>query len=133
MILHRTEQEKIRHVVLSLCSKIGSEAVLLAHRSGQPIAVAGDLAIQDMSSLASLSAGAVAAACGLARLIGEHELLSMDCRGQNRDIRLLTVGEEAVLVIVQKSGVPLPDSAAVRQAWMILADILRKTRKGTPE
>jgi hypothetical protein len=56
----------------------------------------------------------------------------LDCTGAIRDLRLAPVGDEAVLMVTFRSGVPPADEAHMRRALMILGDILKKARKQPP-
>lgn len=77
-----------------------SRAVFLIDKNGQQIANAGDVQQFDTTSLASLTAGNVAATDGLARLIGEREFSVLFHEGQQDHIHISIVAKRAILVVI---------------------------------
>ncbi|MBI4456860.1 MAG: roadblock/LC7 domain-containing protein [Acidobacteria bacterium] len=126
-VLRQEEYEKILFVLSSLSTRCHAEALYLIHRNGQLIASVGHSPIHDQQSLASLSAGSVAATHGLARLLGESEFSSIYHQGDNRNIHISSVGDRAILLVLLEKSKGSMDESSLRQAKMILMDILKKS------
>ena len=74
--------------------------VFLVDKNGQQIAYNGDINNLDTTSLASLTAGNVAATDGLARLIGEKEFSVLFHEGERDNIHISIVGKRVILVVI---------------------------------
>jgi predicted regulator of Ras-like GTPase activity (Roadblock/LC7/MglB family) len=77
-----------------------AKAVFLIDKNGQQIAAAGDVENFDSTSLASLTAGNVAATDGLAKLIGEREFSVLFHEGQRDHIHISIVARRAILLVI---------------------------------
>ncbi len=77
-----------------------AKAVFLIDKNGQQIAAAGDIDNFDSTSLASLTAGNVAATDGLAKLIGEREFSVLFHEGQRDHIHISIVARRAILLVI---------------------------------
>jgi len=77
-----------------------AKAVFLIDKNGQQIAAAGDIENFDSTSLASLTAGNVAATDGLAKLIGEREFSVLFHEGQRDHIHISIVAKRAILLVI---------------------------------
>ena len=88
---------------VGLLDKILDEAnagyVFLVDKSGQQIATSGEMEV-DPTSLASLTAGAVAATEGLSSLIGETEFTTLCHEGAKHSLFISQVGEKVILLII---------------------------------
>ena len=73
LMLFEEEYRALQEIIGRLAKDASAKVVFLVDKNGQQIAAAGDLQDIDATSLASLTAGNVAATDGLARLIGEKE------------------------------------------------------------
>ncbi len=74
--------------------------MFLIDKNGQQIAAAGEIEQFDTTSLASLTAGNVAATDGLAKLIGEREFSVLFHEGQQDHIHISIVAKRAILVVI---------------------------------
>ena len=92
----RSLQECLRRLRLDANAK----AVFLIDKNGQHIAAAGDVDEFDSTSLASLTAGNVAATDGLAKLIGEREFSVLFHEGQRDHIHISIVAGRAILLVI---------------------------------
>src|SRR5512141_831561 len=72
-VLFDEEFHQIKDVIGRLKADAQAKVVFIVDKNGQQIAAMGDMDTLDTTSLASLTAGNVAATDGLARLIGERE------------------------------------------------------------
>jgi len=88
----------------SLCGQLhrdsNSKSVILIDKSGQYIASSGQVASLDLTSLASLTAGNMAATSGLAALIGEADFPNVFHEGERESMHLSLVSNRAILVVV---------------------------------
>ena len=73
LVMYEEEYQQIKDTLQRLQVDSNSKIVFLVDKNGQQIAAHGDIENLDTTSLASLTAGNVAATDGLARLIGEKE------------------------------------------------------------
>ena len=89
----RTTLERLREAS-------NSKIVFLLDKNGQQIASVGDLQKIDPTSLASLTAGNVAATDGLAKLIGEREFSILFHEGENDSLHINVVGGWAILLVL---------------------------------
>ena len=70
LVMYQEEFERISQLLNRLRLDANAKIVFLVDKNGQQIASAGEVQLLDTTSLASLSAGNVAATDGLAKLIG---------------------------------------------------------------
>ncbi|MFN7959972.1 MAG: roadblock/LC7 domain-containing protein [Thermoanaerobaculia bacterium] len=100
LMLHEEDSRRLREVLGRLRQDSNSRAVFLVDKNGQQIANAGDVEQFDTTSLASLTAGNVAATDGLAKLIGEREFSVLFHEGQQDHIHISIVAKRAILVVI---------------------------------
>jgi len=77
--------------------------VFLVDKNGQLIASAGDTREIDTTSLASLTAGNIAATGGIARLWAKRNLHSFH-EGEKDNIHISLIGQRIILVVISTSG-----------------------------
>ena len=77
-----------------------AKVVFLVDKNGQQIAAQGEIENLDTTSLASLTAGNVAATDGLARLIGEKEFSILFHEGERDNIHISIVAQRVILVVI---------------------------------
>jgi hypothetical protein len=82
IVMYEEEFNQIKQVISKLRIDANAKVVFLVDKNGQQIAAHGDIENLDTTSLASLTAGNVAATDGLARLIGEKSSRSCSTRGR---------------------------------------------------
>lgn len=91
-------------LIAGICDRLTRDAnakvVFLVDKNGQLIASSGQAQHLDTTSLASLTAGNVAAMGGLAKLIGEKEFPSQFHEGEKESLHMSIVGGRVVLVVV---------------------------------
>ena len=100
LILHPEDSERFSEILAQLRLDSHSVAVFLIAKDGQEIASAGQTDRFDSTSLASLTAGNVAATDGLAKLIGEQEFSVLFHEGQQEHIHISVVARRAILVVI---------------------------------
>jgi predicted regulator of Ras-like GTPase activity (Roadblock/LC7/MglB family) len=100
MIMYEEEFQQIRHILQKLRDDANAKMVFLVDKNGQQIAYSGDIEDLDTTSLASLTAGNVAATDGLAKLIGEKEFSVLFHEGERDNIHISIVGRRVILVVI---------------------------------
>jgi len=98
--MYQEEFDRISHVLNRLKVDANAKIVFLVDKNGQQIAGAGEIDLVDTTSLASLTAGNVAATDGLARLIGEREFTILFHEGRKDNIHISIVGQRLILVVI---------------------------------
>lgn len=99
-VLYEEEFKELESALRRLRQEANAKAVFLIDKNGQQIASAGEIEQFDTTSLASLTAGNVAATDGLAKLIGEREFSVLFHEGQQDHIHITIVAKRAILVVI---------------------------------
>ena len=107
--MYEEEYQQIKEILARLQIDSNSKIVFLVDKNGQQIAAHGDMAGVDATSLASLTAGNVAATDGLAKLIGEKEFSILFHEGERDNIHISLVAQRVILVVIfdEKSSLGL--------------------------
>ena len=100
MVMYEEEFKQINGVITRLNREANSKAVFLVDKNGQLIANAGETYDIDSTSLASLTAGNIAATGGLAKLIGEREFSILFHEGEKDNIHISVIGQKVILVVI---------------------------------
>lgn len=100
MVLYEEEYKEIVKEVERLCRDSNSKVVFLVDKNGQLIASAGEDKDMDTTSLASLTAGNIAATGGLAKLLGEKEFSILFHEGEKDHLHISLVGDRVILVVI---------------------------------
>ncbi len=109
IVLYDDEYQKIKEIIQRLNEEANARVVFLVDKNGQQIAACGEIENLDTTSLASLTAGNVAATDGLAKLIGEKEFSILFHEGERDNIHISLVGKRVILVVIfdQRSSLGL--------------------------
>ena len=109
LVMYEEEYLQIKEILARLQSDSNSKIVFLVDKNGQQIAAHGDMQGVDATSLASLTAGNVAATDGLAKLIGEKEFSILFHEGERDNIHISLVAQRVILVVIfdEKSSLGL--------------------------
>ena len=99
-VLYEEEFRHLEEALRRLRQEANAKAIFLIDKNGQQIASAGEIEQFDTTSLASLTAGNVAATDGLAKLIGEREFSVLFHEGQQDHIHISVVAKRAILVVI---------------------------------
>ncbi len=99
-LLFDEEFHLIKDVISRLKTDAQAKVVFVVDKNGQQIAAQGDLESLDTTSLASLTAGNVAATDGLAKLIGEKEFPVLFHEGERDNVYIAIVGQRVILVVI---------------------------------
>ena len=100
LVVYEEEFQRISSVLARLWVDANAKIVFLVDKNGQQIAAQGDLESLDTTSLASLTAGNVAATDGLAKLIGEKEFPVLFHEGEKDNVYIAIVDQRVILVII---------------------------------
>jgi predicted regulator of Ras-like GTPase activity (Roadblock/LC7/MglB family) len=100
IVMYEEEFNQIKQVISKLRIDANAKVVFLVDKNGQQIAAHGDIENLDTTSLASLTAGNVAATDGLARLIGEKEFSILFHEGEKDNIHISIVAQRVILVVI---------------------------------
>jgi predicted regulator of Ras-like GTPase activity (Roadblock/LC7/MglB family) len=100
MVMYEEEFRLISAICERLTAEAHAKAVILVDKNGQFITSHGDVANLDTTSLASLTAGNIAATSGLAKLIGEEDFPNVYHEGQRDHLHLTIVAQRAILVVM---------------------------------
>ncbi|MCI0369799.1 MAG: roadblock/LC7 domain-containing protein [candidate division NC10 bacterium] len=108
-----------------------SRAVFLIDKNGQLISAQGETAGLDTTSLASLTAGNIAATGGLAQLLGEKEFSILFHEGERDNLHISIVAQRVILVVIFDSRsslglVRLRVKKASEELAGIFADVMKK-------
>lgn len=100
LVLLESDHARFTSVLEKLRVDANAKVVFLIDKNGQQIASVGDVAGLDPTSLASLTAGNVAATDGLAKLLGEREFSILFHEGEHDNLHINVVGGRAILVVL---------------------------------
>ncbi|HLE19608.1 MAG TPA: roadblock/LC7 domain-containing protein [Vicinamibacteria bacterium] len=100
VVMYDEEFNQIKSIISKLRVDANAKLVFLVDKNGQQIAAHGDVENLDTTSLASLTAGNVAATDALAKLIGEKEFSILFHEGERDNIHISIVGLRVILVII---------------------------------
>jgi predicted regulator of Ras-like GTPase activity (Roadblock/LC7/MglB family) len=100
MVMYEAEYNVIVQVLERLVREANAKVVFLVDKNGQLIANAGQVENLDTTSLASLTAGNIAATGGLAKLIGEKEFTILFHEGERDNLHISLVGQRVILVVI---------------------------------
>ena len=107
LILYEEEFEQIVAEVERLCREANAKVVFLVDKNGQLIASSGNAGGMDTTSLASLTAGTIAATGGLAKLLGKKEFSILFHEGEKDNMHISLVGDRVILVVIFDSRTSL--------------------------
>ena len=100
MVMYEEEFHQIQAIVDRLVRDANSRAVFIIDKNGQLIAASGETEQLDATSLASLTAGNVAATGGMAKLLRENEFTTQFHEGERANIHIQLVGNRVILVVI---------------------------------
>ncbi|KKL73542.1 hypothetical protein LCGC14_2073820, partial [marine sediment metagenome] len=88
LVMYEEEFKRIDEELHNLKNSANASVVFLVDKNGQLIATAGDTQDVDTTSLASLTAGNIAATGGIAKLLGEEEFTILFHEGAKDNINI---------------------------------------------
>jgi len=100
LVLLESDHARLVGVLERLRQDSNSKLVFLMDKNGQQMALSGNVDSIDTTSLASLTAGNVAATDGLAKLVGEREFSILFHEGEHDNLHINVVGGQAILLVL---------------------------------
>ncbi len=100
MVMYEEEFNQIQAVVDRLVKQSNADVVFIVDKNGQLISAAGDVENIDATSLASLTAGNIAATGGIAKLLRENEFGTQYHEGEKANVHIQLVGNRVILVVI---------------------------------
>lgn len=104
MKLYEGHFDTLEAVVSDLVKNARARTVFLIDKNGQLIAAAGELDEVDATSLASLTAGYIAAAAGIAKALEESEFAAQCHEGESANVHIQLVGNRRGILVVVFDG-----------------------------
>ena len=100
LVMYEEEFRLIAGICDRLTRDANAKVVFLVDKNGQLIASSGQAQNLDTTSLASLTAGNVAATGGIAKLLGEKEFPIQFHEGERETLHITLVGGRVILVVI---------------------------------
>jgi predicted regulator of Ras-like GTPase activity (Roadblock/LC7/MglB family) len=100
MVMYDEEFKQINTVLDKLLREANAKVIFLVDKNGQLISGVGETERFDTTSLASLTAGNIAATGGLAKLIGEKEFSILFHEGEKDNLHISIVAGRVILVVL---------------------------------
>lgn len=138
LVLYEEEFKRINEVLTKLYSETNAKVIFLVDRNGQLIANTGETENLDTTSLASLTAGNIAATGSMAKLLGEKEFTIIFHEGYRDNIYISIVGRRVIMVVIfdERSSLGLVRLRAKKAGddlTTIFDELLRKVDSKTEE
>jgi predicted regulator of Ras-like GTPase activity (Roadblock/LC7/MglB family) len=99
LVMYEEDHRKILAVIGRLVRDANAKGVFVVDKNGQLIAEAGEIRGIDTTSLASLTAGSIAATGGLAKIIGEEDFPVHFHQGAKDNLHI-TLVHRMILVVI---------------------------------
>ncbi len=100
MVMYEEEFQELNRVIERLLREANAKVIFLVDKNGQLISGVGETDRFDTTSLASLTAGNIAATGGLAKLIGEKEFSILFHEGEKDNLHISIVSGRVILVVL---------------------------------
>ena len=130
LVMQQEDFDRVLAIIQKLVRDANAKGIFVVDKAGQLVAEAGELQGIDSTSLASLTAGCVAATGGLAKIVGEDEFPIHFHQGQRDNLHMTLVGARMILVVVfdERSSLGLV-RLRVKRAGAELAKIFEEIKK----
>ncbi len=133
-VMYDEEFKRINIVIEKLLREANSKVIFLVDKNGQLITAVGETEHLDTTSLASLTAGNIAATGGLAKLIGEKEFSILFHEGEKDNLHISIVASRVILVVIFDSRsslglVRLRVKKASDELTVIFQDLAKKAEE----
>jgi predicted regulator of Ras-like GTPase activity (Roadblock/LC7/MglB family) len=134
LVMYDEDFRQIQAVVGRLVRDANAKGIFVVDRNGQLIAEDGEMRGIDTTSLASLTAGCIAATGGLAKLVGEDDFPVHFHQGQRDNLHITLVSGRIILVVIfdDRSSLGLV-RLRVKKAGAELAKIFEEIQKKTDQ
>ena len=130
LVMYDEDFRKILAVTQRLVKDANAKGIFVVDRNGQLISEAGEMRGVDTTSLASLTAGCIAATGGLAKIVGEDEFPVHFHQGQRDNLHITLIAGRIILVVVfdERSSLGLV-RLRVKKAGAQLARVFEEIQK----
>jgi predicted regulator of Ras-like GTPase activity (Roadblock/LC7/MglB family) len=130
LVMYDEDFRKVLAVTQRLVADANAKGVFIVDRNGQLISEAGEMRGVDTTSLASLTAGSVAATGGLAKIVGEEEFPVHFHQGQRDNLHITLIAGRIILVVIfdDRSSLGLV-RLRVKKAGAQLAKVFEEIQK----
>lgn len=134
LVMRDDDHQRILSVIARLTRDANAKGIFVVDKNGHLMAETGELTGIDSTSLASLTAGCIAATGSLAKIVGEEEFPTHFHQGQRDNLHITTVGSRIILVVIfdDRSSLGLV-RLRVKKAGIELAKILEDIEKKTEQ
>ena len=132
LVMYDEDYRKVLTVIQRLVRDANAKGVFVVDKNGHLMAEAGELTDIDSTSLASLTAGCIAATGGLAKIVGEDEFPVHFHQGQRDNLHITLVNGKIILVVIfdDRSSLGLV-RLRVKKAGVELARVFEEIQKQT--
>ena len=132
LVMLQEDFDGVLAIINKLVRDANAKGIFVVDKAGQLIAEAGEMQGIDSTSLASLTAGCVAATGGLAKIVGEQEFPIHFHQGERDNLHMTLVGDRMILVVVfdERSSLGLV-RLRVKKAGNELGKLFEGIRKRT--
>lgn len=100
MVMYEEDLTQVQTVTDRLVRDANAQVVFVVDKNGQLIAASGDTGQIDTTSLASLTAGNIAATGGIAKLLREAEFATQYHEGERANVHIQLVDQRMILVVI---------------------------------
>ena len=100
LVMYDEDFRRVLGVIQRLVKDANAKGIFVVDRNGQLIGEAGEMRGVDTTSLASLTAGCIAATGGLAKIVGEEEFPVHFHQGQQDNLHMTLVAGRIILVVI---------------------------------
>jgi predicted regulator of Ras-like GTPase activity (Roadblock/LC7/MglB family) len=130
LVMLDEDYRKIMAVIERLVRDANAKGIYVVDKNGQLVAEAGEMNGVDSTSLASLTAGCIAATGGLAKIVGEDEFPIHFHQGQRDNLHITLVGDRMILMVIfdERSSLGLV-RLRVKKAGAELARVFEEIKK----
>jgi predicted regulator of Ras-like GTPase activity (Roadblock/LC7/MglB family) len=130
LVMYDEDYRKILVIIEKLVRDANAKGIFVVDRNGQLIGEAGELRGIDTTSLASLTAGCIAATGGLAKIVGEEEFPIHFHQGARDNLHITLVAKRIILVVIfdDRSSLGLV-RLRVKKAGVELAKVFEQIQK----
>lgn len=134
LVMYDEDFRKVLAVSQRLVRDANAKGVFIVDCNGQLIGEAGEMRGIDTTSLASLTAGCIAATGGLAKIVGEDDFPVHFHQGQQNNLHITLVTTRIILVVVfdDRSSLGLV-RLRVKKAGAELAKVFEEIQKKTEQ
>jgi predicted regulator of Ras-like GTPase activity (Roadblock/LC7/MglB family) len=134
LVMYEEDHRQILAIIERLVRDANAKGIFVVDKNGQLIAEAGEVRGIDTTSLASLTAGSIAATGGLAKIIGEEDFPVHFHQGARDNLHITLVAKRIILVVIfdDRSSLGLV-RLRVKKAGNEMAKVFEEIQKKTEQ